>query len=1332
MKLTCKLQILIALLCWVSFAAAQTATSSYEETSKLIRAPHAVTTLGENLFGDTVNLYNGTLQFVQVDVSLPGNNALPVAVGRRLQAGTRSSGLRPFGKWDLEIPHLHGMFSNKDGWAAAGGNKGARCSAFGAPPAVKGTNNTGVWNPEEFWQGSFLYIPGSGDQQLLKRNPANVLVPGGATASFPVVTAQFWALKCLPTLANDPGGTGGEGFVAVSPEGTSYRFDHMVAYGALQLARVGGTDTASAPGDTALSAQAKGDTDTNALAGKELLQRQEVWLLPTLITDRFGNSVVYSYDSAHPANVISISASDGRAIAIEYDPAPERSNLITSVSDGSRRWTYTYRFSEYWNLDRVILPDGASWSLGDADGLLDDVIFAGSGTSCELPSPLNGITRTGTMVHPSGALASFTLTPTTHGRANVPKLCRNNAKGSTYSAIPRFVYTNSLTQKTISGPGIAAPMHWRTDYGPTNHSWAPCEAGCIQSKVVTVINPDQSVTRYLFGNAYDTSEGKLQRVDEGWDGSAALRSKSVHYRAPGAGPYIATAGYAGFESTGDSDVLARFTPADQTVIRQQGAAFTWQANAFDALLPRPTNVTRSSTLGYARTDQTRYADFFEPFVLGQIALVTNLDTGKPVRETRYDPAFALAVEAREFGLTKISLGYNADGTLAWERDGLGNTTTYLDYRRGMPQAIHYADGSSQSATVNNDGTIATITQDQLHLTTRLDYDPMGRLAAINYPTAPGDQPWTPTTVNLSQVNSDEWGLAAGHWRQDVSTGRARTSSYFDALWRPVFTVTLDTANPGGSQAVLRRAYDYGGRIAFASYPRRDFAPQAGAVQAYQPDLGYGVSTTFDALGRAIATVSDSEIGLLQTNTYFEGNFEKRTRDARGLEKRYRFQAFDTPSEDAVVHISAPENLEVAIERDVFGKPAAITRSDRSNGQIFATRRYVYDDNERLCKTVEPETGATVQQLDAADNLSWRAPGTALTSASCDLGSVAAAAKVAFSYDALHRLLTTSYGDGSAAISRSYWPDGELKTVASSGAVWTMDYNGRRLPTTQSLAFEGQTYTVNTAYNGDGHPVQLRYPATGNGTPGQVLDYAPDGLGRPSTVGPYATAIGYHSNGAIAGFTYGSGKLRSLTQNLRGLPDTAGDTGVLQDAYSYDGNGNVTAIADRINAGPEGASTSRTMGYDGLDRLTTANAAGLWGDASYAYDVLDNLRTSNIGGRGNNYLYGARNLLDTLQSTAAGFSYSYAYDNRGNVIARGNQSYGFDLGNRLSSAANLDTYVYDGFGRRVKTTAVDGTVTISVYSPAGQLLHTARTGGPNPAHTTQTIYLHSHPIAEVKK
>lgn len=243
---------------------------------------------------------------------------------------------------------------------------------------------------------------------------------------------------------------------------------------------------------------------------------------------------------------------------------------------------------------------------------------------------------------------------------------------------------------------------------------------------------------------------------------------------------------------------------------------------------------------------------------------------------------------------------------------------------------------------------------------------------------------------------------------------------------------------------------------------------------------------------------------------------------------------------------------------------------------------------------------------------------------------------------------------------------------------------------------------------------------------------PDALGRPTHVGAYATGLQYYPNGAIAGFTYGNGKVRLMEQNLRGLPRLAQDGGVLRDVYDYDPNGNVNAITDQFGAGPNGASTSRAMTYDGLDRMTAANAAGIWGNGSYAYDALDNLRSSTVGGRASTYTYGARNLLDSLQSTAAGFSYHYAYDNRGNVTARGAQSFGFDLGNRLRSAANLDTYVYDGFGRRLKTTAVDGTVTVSIYSPAGQLLYTRRTGGPNPPQSTQYMYLHSHQIAEVKK
>jgi hypothetical protein len=64
--------------------------SIYTEQGKLIRAGEAVGTLGADLFGDKVNFYTGTVEFIQNDLSLPGNNNLPVSVGRRLVTGGES------------------------------------------------------------------------------------------------------------------------------------------------------------------------------------------------------------------------------------------------------------------------------------------------------------------------------------------------------------------------------------------------------------------------------------------------------------------------------------------------------------------------------------------------------------------------------------------------------------------------------------------------------------------------------------------------------------------------------------------------------------------------------------------------------------------------------------------------------------------------------------------------------------------------------------------------------------------------------------------------------------------------------------------------------------------------------------------------------------------------------------------------------------------------------------------------------------------------------------------------------------------------------------------
>ena len=274
------------------FSAPAAEVSYFQEQARLIRSPQASSVLGVELFGDKVNLYNGGLEFIQTDVALPGNNALPVMVGRRLVTGAEVIPNRQFGSWDLEIPHLHGTYTAWKGWAIpfppAGFTEASRCSKFGPPPSVPGSGagEPSNFTPDEYWHGHQLYIPGQGDQQLLLRNPGYTDGPKDGQA-YPVVTQQLWALRCLSTLANDTSAsrTMGEGFIALSPDGTQYRFDWLATRTAAALYK---------PGGTALAAQGDEDPAVAEAFPTGLLPRVEVWIMPTLVTDRFGNSVRYT------------------------------------------------------------------------------------------------------------------------------------------------------------------------------------------------------------------------------------------------------------------------------------------------------------------------------------------------------------------------------------------------------------------------------------------------------------------------------------------------------------------------------------------------------------------------------------------------------------------------------------------------------------------------------------------------------------------------------------------------------------------------------------------------------------------------------------------------------------------------------------------------------------------------------------------------------------------------------------------------------------------------------------------------------------------------------
>jgi RHS repeat-associated protein len=1335
------------LLAQISTSAADATIES--EQAKLIRAPTAVGQLGPNLFGDNINFYNGALEFNQTDVSLPGNSKLPVMAGRRLGVGsTGNDGQGLFAHWDLDIPRIYGMFSTKDGWRklnASGVASTARCTNFGAPPIVTQSGTTNKFRAIEFWHGNMMYVPGAGEQEILRRDPAkNTNVPSDGIAT-PLVTKGLWAIRCLGTLASTTGTTavndGGEGFLAISPEGTQYRFDWLVTRSAPPLSKPvpggisGGVSapltgsmsllspdsTAASFGNTAMEGTKLTPSPMGVGSAMFTLWRTEVSILPTLVTDRFGNTVRYTYDTVDKWKLLSIASADGagnsdRMLTFTYVPG---SHMVQTVSDGKRVWTYSYVVgpSGMTMLSNVTLPDNSKWDFTgmDAGGNLGMIwMHLNYGMPDEGSAPiycddqitgLDSPVVSGSMVHPSGAKGIFTMTPTQHARNGVPQSCYTDdtrTAGHAYQSQWYDMY--SVTQKQISGPGLQA-MTWNTTYDTFHPGFDWCTQ-CAVPSIVSVTNPKGEVTRYSFGSTYGVDEGLLKRVDVGWDGSTALQTKTTRYNYS----FPDLVGISD-QVRGDVRISSRNIPEDRRVVSQQGVDFTWLVPTsadFDKYY-RPKRVQKFSSIGPARIELTSYYDNTVKWKLGQILSVTETDTAASPKSrvptlNTYSPSTGNLETFTAFGRLDTTVVYNADGTLASRKDGLNQTTTYSGYKRGVPRLTTYPTGATESYVVDDIGQITSWT-DAGGATRMFGYT-MGRISSITPPT--GDTVnWNSTSVAFSPVAAWEYGVEPGHWKQTISTGNSRTDTVFDALWRPVFVYRADLGNEAATSTISKSAYDFNGKTLFTSFPKRTYA-----------ELSAGTYVDYDALGRTTSVTVDSELGPIHSSNVYSSNFTTTSTNGRGLSTTTSFQVFDTPSETAVVNIASPLGVNINIARDVFGKTTAITRS---GGGKSATRSYVYDLKERLCKTIEPETGTTVQDYDLANNLSWRAAGLSLPSSTCDTASVPAASKTSFTYDALNRLLSTSYGDLSPSISRTYTPGGLPLTVNSNGANWAYGYNRKGLLESETLAYGGNTYSLIKTYDANGSVATLKYPDN------TLLTFSPNALGDATQVGGFATGVSYHPNGAVKSFTYGNGLVHSMSQNVRTLPEFSSDGNLINDRYTYDANAAVTGILD----GAEGI-TTRSMTYDELDRLTRVSAPAVWGDATYTYDALDNLTSSSLTAGSamartmlHNYPDPTTNRLMNITGSAD-FALNYGYDSQGNIVQRGAQSYVFDQANRMKQATGRATYAYDGWGRRTSVVGTDGTNRIQVYAQDGRLMF----AGPSASTKTKYIYLRNHVIAEV--
>lgn len=579
-----------ALLCLMPMIVSAQGKQAWEEYDRLLESRRNVVALSaDDMFGEGLDLYAGGLSFSATDVSIPGNSKLPVSLARkftvtnRYEYGTPAGGA--FGDWEVDIPRLSGVFAPN--W------HDDRCDTA-VPPAAGG----GLVPADEFWAGNQAEMPGGGEMLVV----TTTWPKPSAGGPYKWVTAGNTYFSCLPSIKN---GTG-QGFLAIDSSGTKYWFDHMARTVEPEYRYQSVQYVATADGDIV----------------SYTTSRSKVSLYVTRVEDRFGNWVTYTYSNTNtqPVKLTQITSNDGRTITLQYN-----SGLVSSVSDGSHSWSYTYQNG---SLQSVTLPDTSKWqfSLASLANAQIQPSTESTRTCTSLDPILSAPDYVGTITHPSGATATYTVGPQRFGRTNVPAICRNYqspgvpdpaGKSDDYFVMPVKAWALTLKSRQISGMGLTTgtwTYAWSGGVGswqyPPGQTEPVCRTtdclepvcvsdDCAGSRSVTVTEPDGTWTRHAYGTSYRYNEGKLLSTSTG-TGTTTLRTITYDYNFATSGqPYSARIGGSP-QRRGAGWVSEYVRPTVAQVTTQDGTDFLWVVAkdcngtyCFDGFA-RPTKVLKGS------------------------------------------------------------------------------------------------------------------------------------------------------------------------------------------------------------------------------------------------------------------------------------------------------------------------------------------------------------------------------------------------------------------------------------------------------------------------------------------------------------------------------------------------------------------------------------------------------------------------------------------------------------------------------------------------------------------------------------------------------------------
>jgi len=283
-----------------------------------------------------------------------------------------------------------------------------------------------------------------------------------------------------------------------------------------------------------------------------------------------------------------------------------------------------------------------------------------------------------------------------------------------------------------------------------------------------------------------------------------------------------------------------------------------------------------------------------------------------------------------------------------------------------------------------------------------------------------------------------------------------------------------------------------------------------------------------------------------------------------------------------------------------------------------------------------------------------------------------------------------------------------------------------------------TLSTSTAFDAANNISSITYPsgtiaAYGRDTMGRVTSVTaqPPGAGSPSNV---ATSVTYEPFGPVTGLSFGNGITGTYGFDLDYRPTTRVDaaTATVQNlTYGYFANNSVHTITDAVNT-----LNSQTLGYDALDRLTSASSGtGGYGTLSWTWDPVSNVKTQVVNGTTTTYTLNtgtsqlqkwvSGSTTENVASTAAGNI------NTLKIGTTTEETLAYNQANELASATTTSSYAaykYDLTGQRLEKAVSGSYPVLYQYGQAARELLAE-----NDLHSGQTadyIYLNGRPIGEV--